>query len=122
VSIPVDLAALHDQIARCGPSALLVTTCADGPPHVSSVIVAFAADDLAIGAGKTTLANAAEHPAVALVWTDGLDEGYCMIVDAIARPTASGSEVLVVEPKSAVLHRLASAPSDLPRCLPVGDS
>lgn len=111
MSIPVELAALHDQISKCGPSALLVTTSADGPPHVSSVIVTFDADNLAMRVGDKTRANVAEHPAVALVWTAGLDEGFCLIVDAVASATPTPSETLVVEPVSAVLHRLAPAPT-----------
>jgi hypothetical protein len=111
VSIPVELAALHDQISKCGPSALLVTTSSDGPPHVSSVIVTFDADNLAMRVGNKTRDNATEHPAVALVWTAGLDEGFCLIVDALARPTPTPSETLVVVPTSAVLHRLAQAPT-----------
>ena len=111
MSIPVDLAALPDQISQCGSSALLVTTSTTGPPHIASVIVTLDGNCLAMRAGKKTRANAAEHPAVALVWTAGLDDGYCLIVDAIARRTPMPSETLVVEPTAAVLHRLAAAPT-----------
>jgi hypothetical protein len=111
VSIPVDLAALADQISRCGSSALLVTTSTTGPPHIASVIVTLDGECLVMRAGKKTHANAAEHPAVALVWTAGLDDGYCLIVDAIAQQELVPAETLVVEPTAAVLHRLAAAPT-----------
>jgi hypothetical protein len=109
---------LPNQIARFGPGALLVTTSSEGPPHVSSVTVRFAGDHLAMGAGRTTRANVAEHPAVALVWSGGTDPDHCLIVDALVHESADDS--LVVRPASAVLHRLATAPATVPECPPPG--
>lgn len=117
MSIPVDLAALHAQVTRFGPVALLVTTSNDGPPHVSSVLVTFAGDNLTMGAGRTTRANVVDRPAVVLVWSAAIDPDYCLIVDAAVDEPPG--ENLVVRPTSAVLHRLASAPAEIPRCLPL---
>jgi hypothetical protein len=119
MSIPVDLAALQDQISQFGSSALLVTTSTEGPPHVASVVVTFEAGDLSMRVGRRTLANASGHPAVALVWPAGTGGDYCLIVDATTRDEPA--DVLVVRPTSAVLHRLASAPADIPRCLPLDE-
>ncbi len=117
VSIPVDLAALRAQIQRFGSNAILVTTSDDGPPHVSSVVVTFAGDDLAMGAGRRTRANVAQHPDVALVWTAEIDPDYCLIVDAVVDEPPG--ESLIVRPTAAVLHRLASAPGEIPQCRPL---
>jgi hypothetical protein len=120
VSVPVDLAVLRDQIERHGPSAFLVTTAADGPPHLSSVLVEAVGDDLTMGCGKTTRVNVAARPQVSLLWPPGPEPGYCLIVDAVAQDDADST--LTVRPTAAVLHRVAGAPAELPRCLPVDDS
>ena len=107
MSIPVDLDALAEHIARCGPSAFVVTNSSDGPPHISSVVVTSRGAELSMPAGRRTRANAAARPDVALIWPR-LDDDYCLIVDATAGD--STPETLVVRPTSAVLHKLANAP------------
>jgi hypothetical protein len=107
VSIPVELAALREHIARAGARAILVTVSADARPHVASVLVAYDHDDLVMRAGRRTRTNAAERPAVTIVWTAPIDDDYCLIVDAAALEGTRDSETLVVRPTSAVLHRLA---------------
>ena len=109
MSIPVDLGALGAEISKFDAGALLVTTSADGPPHVSSVLVTFDGDELEMGVGRKTRANAAAHPPVTLVWPAGAGADYCLIVDATAR--AGPDERLLARPTSAVLHRLASVSS-----------
>jgi hypothetical protein len=121
VSVPVDLAALRAQIARHGPNAFLVTTsAADGPPHLSSVLVEATDTDLTMGCGKTTRANVAARPEVSLLWPPGPEPGYCLIVDAVAQ--GEPGSTLTVRPTAAVLHRIAGAPAGLPRCLPLESS
>ena len=117
MSIPVDLAALQAQITRFGAGAILVTTADDGSPHIASVVVTLAGDSLAMGAGRTTRANVARRPAVALVWSGPIDPDYCLIVDATVDEPPG--ESLVVRPTAAVLHRLAVASPDVPRCRPL---
>jgi hypothetical protein len=107
VSIAVDLAELPAHISRFGPSAFLVTSSTDGPPHVSSVVVTVAGDRLDVPAGRKTRANVAERPAVTLVWPGDPDGDYCLIVDGAAG--VGTTEDLLVRPTSAVLHRLAKA-------------
>jgi len=118
VSIPVDLAALRAQVLRFGANAILVTTSDDGPPHVTSVVVTFTGDNLAMGAGRRTRANVAQRPDVALVWAAEIDPDYCLIVDAVVDEPPG--ETLIVRPTAAVLHRLASASAELPQCRPLG--
>jgi hypothetical protein len=121
MSVPVDLAALRAQIARYGANAFLVTTAdAGGPPHLSSVLVEATGDELTMGCGKTTRANVATRPDVALLWPEGPHRGYCLIVDALAQD--GGGPTLTVRPTAAVLHRVAGAPAGLPRCLPLEPS
>ncbi len=103
MSIPVDLASLRTEIERIGAGALLVTAAA-GPPHVASVLVACEGERLVMGAGRRSRANATERPDVTLVWPDA-DDGHCLIVDGTAREITD--ETFVVQPVSAVLHRLA---------------
>jgi hypothetical protein len=117
VSIPVDLAALRAQILRFGSNAVLATTSDDGPPHITSVVVAFSGDNLAMGAGRRTRANVARNTDVALVWTAEIDPDYCLIVDAVVDEPPG--ESLIVRPTAAVLHRLASASAEIPQCRPL---
>lgn len=107
MSIPVDLASLSKDIERVGAGALLITAPADGPPHVASVLVTCEGEDLLMGAGRRTHANAKERPAVTLVWPTAAEAGYCLIVDGTA--SDGGEETFVVHPTSAVMHRLAGA-------------
>jgi hypothetical protein len=117
VSIPVDLEALRSRISTFGTGAFLVTTSSEGPPHISSVTVTIVGDRLAMGVGRKTRANVELHPAVSVMWPAGTEGSYCLIVDATAVP--DGSETLLVQPTSAVLHRLATAPSDIANCEPI---
>jgi hypothetical protein len=105
VSISVDLAELQAEASRFGAGALLVTTSTAGPPHVSSVLVTFDGEELAMRVGRKTRVNVSEHAAITLVWMSGGDPDYCLIVDALAREEAE--ETIVAHPTSAVLHRLA---------------
>jgi len=117
VSIPVDLTALRAQIARFGPTAFLVTTTASGAPHVTSVTVDAAPDELTMGCGRRTKANVEGRPELTLLWPVGPDPAYCLIVDA--RTVAVVDETLHAHPTSAVLHRVADARKDIPSCLPI---
>ena len=109
MSIPVDVAAVPDAITCFGSHALLISNSIAGPPRVSSVIVTVHGHHLAMEAGHKTRANVTERPDVTLVWTAPDEPDYCLIVDGTAR---QGSlETFVVQPTSAVLHRLASTES-----------
>lgn len=104
MSVPVALAALQAESSRFDTCPLLVTVSTVGPPHVASVFVTFESEQVSMRVGRRTRANADGHPAVTLVWPAGVGADYCLIVDAVARE--GPTDLLVVEPISAVLHRV----------------
>ena len=116
MSVPVDLDALEPVVAELGPEALLATVTADATPHVVSVLVAWEAGVLVMGAGRRTTANLAANPAATLVFPTVLGGGYRLIVDGTG---AVDGDALTLTPTAAILHRVADAPGDGPTCLPV---
>ena len=112
---PPDLAA---QIAAYGTSAQLVTVTGEGRPHVVAVAVALDADGgrLEMATGATTRANVAVHPAVTLLWAAPAGGDHSLMVDGEAEV---GDDGVTVRPSSALLHRVAHATADVPRCLAV---
>jgi hypothetical protein len=108
VSVPVLLDGLREQTTQFGPSAYVITVTGDGRPHVVSVVVEWSDDRLVFGAGRSTLANAAERPEIALFWAPIEPGGYSLIVDGRAE---SGSDRIHLQPSKAILHRSAAAPS-----------
>jgi hypothetical protein len=119
VSVPVALDQLRDEVARFGSGPYLLSVTSDGRPHAVSVTVAWDGDELAAGAGRTTLANAAERPSVSLLWSPVEPGGYSLIVDGQARVDGTTERVLV-QPGRAVLHRSrpGAAGSDCVTVLP----
>jgi hypothetical protein len=116
MSVPVDLAALAEQVAAFpGPPYLLTT--GGGPAHVVSVAARLEDGRFVVPAGRTTRANAGAQPAVTLLWAPEAGGPYSLIVDGEA--TVDGDTVLVA-PTRAVLHRVAGADDDLPTCREVG--
>jgi hypothetical protein len=71
-----------------------------------SVSVRWADDDLVMGGGTKTLANAADRPLVSLLWPPADVGGYSLIVDGTAR---AQDGLLVISPTRAILHRPAAA-------------
>ena len=117
MSVPVDLAALDAELARFGAVAFLITAAAGSRPHVVSVRVASEAGALTMAAGRTSRANVATAPEVALCWP-GDGSGYCLLVDGTA-VADDGAATVTVTPTHAILHRLAGAPAALPYCAPI---
>lgn len=118
MSVPVDLHALDAEIARYGDVAFLVTAAAGSRPHVVSVRVHFAGGVLTMAAGRTSRANVAVAPEVALCWSGEPGGEYCLLVDGRA-VADDAAETVTVTPTGAILHRLAGASGDLPYCVPV---
>ena len=106
MSIQVDVAALGAQMVHYS-FCYLLTAGDDGRPHAVAVQPLLADGVLTAEAGRRTCANAAERPAVSLVFPPTSIEGYSLIVDGDA--TAEESVVRIV-PVRAVLHRPAPAP------------
>ena len=115
MSVAVALEELGRQIDGFGREPLLITVNGDGGAHVVSITVAFDGQRFSLSPGGTTRANAGQNPAVTLLWpsTDG---PYDLLVDG--RASVEGDDI-VVEPTRAVLHRRASAPDELRRCVPL---
>lgn len=106
MSIPVALSTLADAIARYR-FAYLLTSSDAGAPHAVAVTPMLKGGALVIdGLGRRTRSNAAQRPAVALVWPPGNEGDYSLIVDGQA---SLDGEILSVEPTRAVLHRPAPA-------------
>lgn len=107
MSVGVAPEKLASEVARYGPMAYVITVGEDGRPHAVSVEVAWESADLVISAGRKTRTNAADRPAVTLLWPALAPEDYSLIVDGRA---SVGEEKLSVEPLKAVLHRAAAGP------------
>ena len=114
--MPASPADLASQVAAHGASAQLVTVNPQGRPHVVAVSVATAGDALAVAAGSTTRANIGVHPGVTLLWAPPPGGEYTLVVDGDA---TSDGERVTIRPSSALLHRVAHATGDGPRCYAV---
>ena len=77
-----------------GGATYLVTTGDDGRPHLSHVAVSFQGASVRMGGGRTTRANAAARPGVALLWPPATVGDYSLIADGEA--TVDGDDVVVV--------------------------
>lgn len=111
MSRPVALDELTERIDELGPLAFLLTT--DGTsPHVVSVLVEPDGAVLSLSAGSTSRANVGTTRRATLLWPGA--GNYCLIVDG---DTEVNGGTLRLHPTRAVLHRLATAPTDLPSCI-----
>jgi hypothetical protein len=120
MSIPVTLEKLREEMAGFATTATyLLTVSGDGRPHSVAVAPEWVGDELVMGAGKTSVGNAAARRQVSLVWAPGEAGGYSLIVDATVSATAlgDGDSSVTVQPTSAVLHRPAASPDSMrPGC------
>lgn len=113
MSVAVALDELARRLEEFGGHPFLVTTGADGRPHVVSITAHFDGAQFSFTAGKTSRTNLGTTGSLTLLWP-GAGGPYSLIVDGAAR--IDGDEVTVT-PTRAVLHRLAFAPDDLPSCI-----
>lgn len=99
-------AELPAAIAVRGAAAFLVTV-GETRPHIVTVAVEVADGDpprLRVGAGRTTPANIARDPAVALLWPPGdADPDHSLIVDGTAHVDPDGATIMI-EPTGGILH------------------
>jgi hypothetical protein len=110
MSIPVEMAALHERLEEYGPRGYLLTAGPDGRPHTVGVGVRWDEGLLVTAPGNTSVANASARPLVALLWPAPEAGGYSLIVDAEvvkALSSGEGDNSVVVRPTKAVLHRPA---------------
>ena len=119
MSVPVDLHALQERVAEYGPAAFLVTVNDDGTAHVVSVAIRHEHDRLFAAAGRSTRANLGRNPALTLLWPAPPGAAYSMLVDATASSVPADDQPFAIEPRSAILHRVADATVAGPSCLPL---
>jgi len=129
MSIPVELAALRERIVEYGNRGYLLTVGPDGRPHSVAIDVGWTDDLLLTAPGNSTVANAAAHPLVALLWPPTSPGGHSLIVDAEVVSAVGGGQgdnSLTLRPTKAVLHRPAgdqlpavSRPGCTSDCIPV---
>ncbi|MGI9034093.1 MAG: pyridoxamine 5'-phosphate oxidase family protein [Acidimicrobiales bacterium] len=120
MTTPEAQVALAEHIDELGPIAYLVTVGAEGRPHVVAVRVDWSGGELMITAGRHSSANVADQPGVSLVWAAPQGNGYCLIVDGVARLLSAPSPAgLAVEPTRAVLHRTPEGDPSAPSCITV---
>lgn len=104
MSIPVEIGDLKAALEDFGSGYLLTTT--EGRVKVVTVDPEYGDRGLRVAApGRGTLANLALNRAVTLVFPPLVAHGHSLLVDGTAQ--VEGDDV-VVEPRSAVLHRPAS--------------
>ena len=77
--------------------------------HAVAVTVEWQGDELVMGIGGRSSANAQAHPDVSLLWPPFEPGGYSLISDGVARDL--GDERMAFSPTKAVLHRPAPGQS-----------
>ena len=108
MSVKVDLDRLHEEVERFGPAPYVLTVSDDGRPHAVAVVVEWDGDQLVLGAGRSTAANATDRSGVTLLWPPYEAGGYSLLVDGTASVTpADGDDpaTIAVKPEKAILHR-----------------
>jgi len=115
----VELADLAERVEEFGRVAYLVTTNADGSPHVVSLEIGWDEQGRLSGsAGERTTANAKRSPVVTLLWPAPPGSPYGLIVDGNAESGGVESGVAIV-PGAAVLHRTPAGDPSSPSCIRV---
>jgi hypothetical protein len=122
MSVPVELHALRARMAEYGPVAFVVTADAEGAAHVVSAELRLDGERLVVPLGRTSRRNLEGNPKLTLLWPVGPDPAYSMLVDATLVSLSDEPSEATVEPRSAVLHRVAGASGTGPNCVPVADT
>jgi hypothetical protein len=110
MSIPVEVEALPETIARYGPATFLLTTSDDGRPHATHVVVEVDGPRLRCPLGRRTARNGTAQPLVSFLWPPDEPGGYSLIVDgeiAVEPAVGDGDARGVITATKAVLHRPA---------------
>jgi hypothetical protein len=111
MSIPVPMPELPATMARFDSVPYLLTVAPDATPHAASVNVEWSQGNLLVGAGRQTAANVRTNEALALLWPPSSPGGYSLIVDGTGSIREEGPHlVVVIKPRSAVLHVTARRP------------
>ena len=113
MSIPVDLDALRDELAKRRRPAYVITAGNDGPPHLVATFLRWADGAFEAPAGRHTTRNAGERPHASVVVPPDEPGGYSLIFDATAEVVG---EVVRLVPSKAVLHRPAEGEGEPGSC------
>ena len=116
MSVPVDLAALRDELGAYERPAYLVTAGSDGPPHTVAVFLRWADGGFETGCGNTTARNVGDRPEVSVVVPPNEPGGYSLIFDATAEVVDGPPRLVRLTPTHAVLHRPAAGATDEGAC------
>ena len=111
-------------VERFGPLATLVTVGDDGAPHVGTVTVGVATDQLTMRAGERTRENVLARPDLTLSWIHP-ERDYQLIIDGSGSvdggPGADGLYDCAVSVQRGILHRLAGRANAGPSCRPLSE-
>jgi hypothetical protein len=100
---------LRDAMTRYAAPAHLLTTDSAGRPHATATTVTWDGERLLLTAGRRSLANLADNPRAALLWSPARPGEYSLVVDAeLVAPPAEGAAV-TLRVTRAVLHRPTTA-------------
>jgi hypothetical protein len=106
-------------VERFGPLATLVTVTDAGAPHVGTVTVSAATDELTMRVGARTRENVLARPALTLAWLHP-QRDYQLIIDGSGSvggdPGSDGLYECAVSVERGILHRLAGRPDAGPSC------
>jgi hypothetical protein len=106
-------------VERFGPLAMLVTVTDGGAPHVGTVTVGIASDELTMRVGARTRENVLARPALTLSWLHP-ERDYQLIIDGLGSvdggPGPDGLYECAVRVERGILHRLAGRPDAGPSC------
>lgn len=99
IPVEVDRLAAAFEVYDVG---YLLTSQAEGGPRAATVRPRFEDGLVKVGAGRSSSAAVATHPAVTLLCAPPVEKGHTLIVDATAEVVG---EEIHLTPTSAVLHR-----------------
>jgi len=117
--VPVPLEDLRAELERRGDAGYLLTVAPGGRPHCIAIALTWDGELLKMGAGTSSVRNAAERREVALLSPPPAADpgGYSLIVDAEVVATSDaggGANSVTVRATHAVLHRPAVAADGKP--------
>ena len=116
MSIPVDLEALRDELARHERPAYLITAGDSGGPHLVAAYLTWSDGAFTTGCGRHTATNLAARAEVSVVVPPNEPDGYSLIFDATGEVVDGDPVTVRLTPVKAVLHRPGAGPGEVPGC------
>jgi len=111
MSISVELERVQAEAGERSGASFLLTVTENGRPHVVAVSPRWDDGSLVVDAGRSSVRNATDRPAVTLLWPPADPDGYSLILDGEATAIERGEEGgrVTIRPVAAVLHRPGTA-------------